>query len=778
MKVVRRVLEKYVDLNGLDSQFIADKMTDSGIETILISPNLKSDLVVVGEVVSCLNHPDSDHLHLCRVNVGSEVLQIVCGAKNVCENAKVVVALVGAKLPEITIKEAKIRGVESFGMLCSYQELGVEKESDGIIILDSDCEVGINALSVLGLLDDVFNFEQTPNRSDFLALYNIAYEMSAVFKRDVKFSLVDSFKGNFDSDFSVKSKTELCSYFSLVEARNLVVKESPQWIKDVLLGCGMHPINNIVDISNLVMLETGQPNHIYDLDCLNDKHIEIIDDYDGEVVALDGLVHQIKPGMIIIHDSKNPMGIGGVKGLSNSMISSSTKNVLVEMAHFDRVSVRNTARSLNIVSESALRFSKPLDSQAAVYGLNRLLSLLVEYADLKVSDISNSVTDSSENEFEAKRIEISLADINHLLGTDFSLDEVIDVFERLRLVPELNDEIIRVKVPSYRLDLEIKEDLIEEVIRILGYDQIKATYPVMPLTMGVLDNKQKLTRQVEKLLCALGLNQVVSYTLVAKEFMDQGLSLASKLNIISPLSEARAYIRNNLVSSGLEVLKSNLAFKNNDQVYFEISNVYGDDEVKNHLVIFGSGLANSINYLSSPKYVDYFWVKGILELLLKDLGINSQRLKFSENDLDINNFHPYQSALVYLDNKLLGVLGTIHPNLKIKNGVLLELDLDLLLAAKKSKTKFEALSSQADLVRDMTFELALDMNIGPIINTIYQVAKKQIIDVNLVDVFESDNTKAISLRVTFKYNPEVNVLFEKVINDVVKKHNVKLKGSL
>ena len=778
MKVVRRVLEKYVDLSQLDSQFIADKMTDSGIETILISPLLKSDSIVVGEVVSCINHPDSDHLHLCQVNVGNQLLQIVCGAKNVFEKARVVVALVGTKLPQITIKEAKIRGVDSYGMLCSYQELGVEKESDGIIILDDNIQIGSNALEVLGLLDDIFSFEQTPNRSDFLALYNIAYEMAAVFNRDIKFELVDNYQGKYHSDFSVKSKTKLCSYFSLVEARNLVVKDSPQWIKDVLLGCGMHPINNIVDISNLVMLETGQPNHIYDLDCLNDKNIEIIDDYAGEAVALDGLVHQIKPGMIMIHDSKKPLGIGGVKGLSNSMISNDTKNVLVEMAHFDRVSVRNTARSLNIISESALRFSKPLDSQAVVYGLNRLFSLLVEYADLDVNNISYPVVDSNEEDFLAKEIEISLDDINHLLGTNFSLDSVIDVFSRLRLCPQLNDDIIKVKIPSYRLDLEIKEDLIEEVIRILGYDQIKASYPIMPLTMGILDNKQKLIRQVEKILCGLGLNQVISYTLVAKELMDQGLYLASKLNILSPLSESRAYIRNNLLSSGLEVLKSNLAFKNNDQVYFEISNVYGDNEVRNHLSIFGSGLIEPINYLSIAKYVDYYWIKGVLETVLKELGVSGQRLKFVENTLDVNNFHQYQSALVYLDNKLFGIIGTIHPNFKIKNGILLELDLDLLLDAKKTKTKFEPLASQADLVRDMTFELDLDMNIGPIINTIYQSGKKQIIDVNLVDVFESDNTKAISLRVTFKYDLEINVLFEKVINDVITKHNVKLKGSL
>ncbi len=758
MKISRKWLNRLVEIEDISTKELADTLTSAGLEVEGIEQLAHGTGLVIGEVLTCVDHPDSDHLHVTTVSIGDKIEQIVCGAPNVAAGQKVIVATVGAILPAIEIKAATVRGIESNGMICSLKELGVdqklqsEQDLEGIKVLSPEAIVGTDPLQYLGLDDEILDIKQTPNRSDFNAMQSIAYEVSALFKRPFITQPVESnlYSGK-PSEFEVSSNTTNCQFFLAKEVSGLELKESPQWIQQALIGSGMHPINNLVDISNLVMLETGQPNHFYDSNFFDKKEIVVIDDYSATEVGLDGEEYELIKGDTIISSNGKAIGIAGIKGLGNSMIQKDTSSIVIEIANFDPVAIRNTSKHLGLVTEASLRFVKPMDPRSSEKALSRILYLLKEYAGLQDENIYESVIyQSNKIDYSEPQVSVTLDDINGLLGTNFSITEVVDVFERLLFKPQVENDLIVCTIPSFRQDIFIKEDLIEEVIRVIGFDRIESSLPLMPLTMGQLTLEQSQTRVVEQTLSKLGLNQVVTYTLVSKKHTDNPMSLGNPVEILSPLSESRQFVRTNLSASLIDVLNYNLARKNINAGYFEVSQVYAENKNELRLGIIGSGHLNETLWMNQATTFHFYSAKGLFEMVLDGLGINLSRVKYSENTIDTKSYHPYQSAVIKLDNQVIGLLGVIHPSLKLKQAILLEVNLSKLFDVKKAKTKFKALQKYPQVTRDLAIIVDSNIQVSQLIEKALKAGRPYLVDVMVFDVFNQQEKKSIGLRLTYE----------------------------
>lgn len=758
MKISRKWLNQLVQIEDISTTELANGLTSAGLEVEGIEQLASGTGLVIGEVLTCVEHPDSDHLHITTVNIGDRVEQIVCGAPNVAAKQKVIVATVGAVLPSLEIKAATVRGIESNGMICSLKELGVdeklqsEQDLEGIKVLNTDAVVGTDPLSYLGLDDEILDIKQTPNRSDFNAIQSIAYEVSALFERPlITQPIVADLHSGKASNFKVGSKTSNCHFFLAKEVTGLEIKESPLWIQQALIGSGMHPINNLVDISNLVMLETGQPNHFYDYNFFEKKEILVVDDYSGTEIGLDGEQVELIQGDTIISSNGKAIGIAGIKGLGNSMIQEDTSSIVIEIASFDPIAIRNTSKHLGLVTEASLRFIKPMDPLSSDKALARILYLLKEYAGLKDENIYESVVyQENKVDYKQPKVSVRLEDINGLLGTNFNTEEVMDVFERLAFNPVIENEEIVCTIPSFRQDIFIKEDLIEEVIRVIGFDRIESTLPLMPLTMGQLTPEQSYTREVEQTLSSLGLNQVVTYTLVSKKHTDNPMSLGKPVEILSPLSEARQYVRTNLSASLLDVLNYNLARKNNNAGYYELSQVYAQNKNELRLGIIGSGNLSETLWKNQAIAFDYYSTKGLFEKVLIGLGISLNRVKYVENTVDTLTYHPYQSALIKLDNQVIGLMGVIHPSLKLKQAILLEVNLSKLFEVKKAKTKFKALQKYPQVTRDLAVIVENGVQVSQLIEKALKAGRPYLIDVVVFDVFSQLDKKSVGLRLTYE----------------------------
>lgn len=477
MRISRKWFNQFMDVQDLSIEEMAKRITDAGFEVEGIEHLSQGTNLVIGHVETCTEHPDSDHLHCTTVNVGNEVVNIVCGAPNVAAGQNVIVALPGAVLPGGEIKNGVIRGVESNGMICSLLELGVDPASldddqkSGIEVLPADAPVGnTDPLGYLGLDDEVLDIGLTPNRNDCLAAFNMAKEAGAILNREVK---LPKYEGASDvgtpSNLHVESTTSKCPLFYGKVINHLTIKESPKWMKELLAASGVKSINNIVDISNIVMLETGQPMHFYDAKSLPSQSIVVADGFDEEYTALDGVTYKLQPEDIVITNQGKPIGIAGVMGGDDSKILDTTDSIIIECAIFDHVAIRNTARRLNLSTEASVRYQKGIEPLASKKALDRAVQLLIEYAD--ATGIEETVQ-YGQVPYEPKSISCTLEAINNRLGTDFNLDEVVDVFTRLDFEPEVTHDLITCHIPSSRTDMEGMADLSEEVIRMLGYDRL------------------------------------------------------------------------------------------------------------------------------------------------------------------------------------------------------------------------------------------------------------------------------------------------------------------
>lgn len=786
MKLSTNFLKDYIDID-VDVKQLAEDMTRVGNEYDSASNLINATKLVIGQITECEPHPDSDHLHLCKVNIGTEVLDIVCGAPNARTGLKVIVALDGAILPDKTIKKGMIRGQESNGMLCSIAELGLEhkflkpEDSEGIAELGEDAEIGGNPIKYLQMDDGVIDFELTANRGDLLSILGMAYEVGAIYDKKVKdVDLKHKESGeDINKTFKTEVKTENCSKLLVKKVENVKIEESPIFIKNRLIASGIRPINNVVDISNYVMLELGQPLHFYDADKLGNKLVVRMAEDGEKLTTLDNVERTLTSEDIVIADATHGVGLAGVMGGLETEVEPDTKNIIIESAIFDSVKVRKTSKKI-VRSEASNRFEKGLDPERTTMAIERACKLLEEYAGGTV--VTGTVEYDKTNNKE-KEIEITFKNINDVLGTVIPNEEILNVFRKLGFSYKVNGETIKVTVPTRRLDISIKEDLIEEVSRIYGVDNIEGKLPIVPMRKGSYDKTQ---REIRNKMIALGLKETLTYVLINdKEVNGYTLDKFEPLKLLDPITEDRNTLRYSMIPSLYKVYEYNKAREQKDISIFEIGKgfykkgeVYGEDT---KLCVLMSGKYST--GLNNNKNVDFYVIKGIAEEILDYLGY-AGRYSFMKQEMP-KEMHPGQSAMINVNGSNIGMIGKIHPSVTKEDVYVLEINLDELFTKKVGKMKYKEFSKFPSINKDIALVVDKKAISKDIEKVIKSAGGSLLTNIEVFDVYTGVGVgidkKSIAYSLTFSdmkktlTDEEINGLMDKIIDAVSKKCGAELR---
>lgn len=786
MKLSTNFLKDYIDID-VDVKQLAEDMTRVGNEYDSASNLINATKLVIGQITECEPHPDSDHLHLCKVNIGTEVLDIVCGAPNARTGLKVIVALDGAVLPEKTIKKGMIRGQESNGMLCSIAELGLEhkflkpEDSEGIAELGEDAEIGGDPIKYLQMDDGVIDFELTANRGDLLSILGMAYEVGAIYDKKVKdVDLKHKELGeDINKTFKTEVKTANCSKLLVKKVENVKIEESPIFIKNRLIASGIRPINNVVDISNYVMLELGQPLHFYDADKLGNKLVVRMAEDGEKLTTLDNVERTLTSEDIVIADATHGVGLAGVMGGLETEVEPNTKNIIIESAIFDSVKVRKTSKKI-VRSEASNRFEKGLDPERTTMAIERACKLLEEYAGGTV--VTGTVEYDKTNNKE-KEIEITFKNINDVLGTVIPNEEILNVFRKLGFTYKVNGETIKVKVPTRRLDISIKEDLIEEVSRIYGVDNIEGKLPIVPMRKGSYDKTQ---REIRNKMIALGLKETLTYVLINdKEVNGYTLDKFEPLKLLDPITEDRNTLRYSMIPSLYKVYEYNKAREQKDISIFEIGKgfykkgeVYGEDT---KLCVLMSGKYST--GLNNNKTVDFYVIKGIAEEVLDYLGY-AGRYSFMKQEMP-KEMHPGQSAMINVNGSNIGMIGKIHPSVTKDDVFVLEINLDELFTKKVGKMKYKEFSKFPSINKDIALVVDKKSVSKDIEKVIKSAGGSLLTNIEVFDVYTGVGVgidkKSIAYSLTFSdmkktlTDEEINGLMDKIIDAVSKKCSAELR---
>ncbi|MBR3152975.1 MAG: phenylalanine--tRNA ligase subunit beta [Clostridia bacterium] len=791
MKLSRKFVNDYIDLDeNLSIVDIADAMTNVGSEYDSAEKLINATNLVIGEIVECDEHPDSDHLHVCKVNIGSEVLQIVCGAPNARVGIKVIVALVGAELPgDFKIKKGNIRGVESNGMMCSIAELGIDnkfltdKDREGIHELPDDAVPGEDPIKFMKMDDEVIDFELTANRGDLLSILGMAYELGAIYNKKVKDIELkhDEVGEDFNNEFNLDIKTkENCKLFLARRATNVTIKESPDFIKNRLIASGIRPINNVVDISNYVMLEVGQPLHFYDSDRLGKNLVVRMADEGEKLTTLDGIERKLCSNDIVIADKAKAIGLAGVMGGLTTEVEEDTKNVVIEAAIFDSVKVRMTSNKI-VRSEASNRFEKGLDPNRTYMAMERACVLLEKYAGAEIQK-GMAVYDNIDK--NNKEIEIEYKFINDVLGSNISNTEVNSIFDRLGFsVKEKGDKAV-VTVPTRRIDISIKEDLVEEVGRIYGVNNIEGKLPLSSMKKGSYD---KTTREIRNKMIALGLNEVLSYILINdKEVHKFTNDEFEEVRLLDALSEDRNTLRYSMIPSLYKIYEYNKARGEKDISIFEIgkgfykkNGEYGEDSKL-------CGVMSGEFYLGidGHKNVDFYVIKGIVEEILDYLGYSNRYSFVVKNELP-GEFHPYQTAEINVNNDIVGIVGKLHPEVSKDDVFVFEINLDKLLAKKVGKMKYKEISKFPGIKKDLAIVVDKDIESEVIAKVIKKAAGSLLVGSKVFDVYTgigiAPDKKSVAYSLEFRADnrtltdEEINGCLDKIIEAVKKEFKAELR---
>jgi phenylalanyl-tRNA synthetase beta chain len=786
MKLSKKFVNDYTDLNDVDTKWLAEGMVRIGNEYDSIKRLVDTDTLVIGEVIECSRHPESDHLNVCKVDIKTEILNIICGAPNVKKGIKVIVATDGTRLPGGTIKKTTILGYESNGMICSLSELGIEskflkkEDVDGIHELQGDAPIGEDAVKYLEMDDEIIDFELTSNRADELSMLGLAYEVASLTKGKVTLpeTKYKTNNKNIKSTLELKIDTDNVYTFLAKRVDNIIIKESPAFIRNRLIACGIRPINNVVDISNYVMLETGQPLHYYDADKLG-KCIGVRMAEDGEtVITLDSNKRILSSDDIVITDGKKSIGLAGVMGGYDTEITKDTKNVIIESAIFNPINIRATSKKL-LRSEASIRFEKTLDVNRTYFAIERSCYLLEKYAEGSVCD---GLLDHNKVSREDKTIEITLDKINSVLGYEFTSDEVTEVFKKLDFISTYKDNKFKVTVPTRRVDISIPEDLIEEVGRIYGVDNIEGSLPIFESNPAKYDKRKRVIR--DKMI-SLGLNEVITYSLInvndVFKFTNDEFGL---IKVLSPMTEERVVLRHSLITSLLSVYDYNKSRNIKDLSIFEIGTGFS--------LIEGEYIEeNKLSCLLTGKYTvgikseeyDFYTVKGIIEDLLDYIGYKN-RYSFVTGNFP-EEMHPSKSVYINVNGNIIGMFGSVHPNIYKEDVYVAEINLNSLLDIKTGKLKYKEFSKFPGISKDLAFILPKNVNSEDLISTIKQSGGKSLRNVDVFDYYEGEkidsNKKSIAYSLYFESfektlsDEEINPLFDKIIESVVKKHNAILR---
>ena len=781
-------VKDYIDISDQDLETLAVKITESGINIEKVITN-KIDNLVIGKVVSCIDHPDSDHLHLCQVDIGKEELQqIVCGAPNVREGLKVIVALPGAVLPgDFAIKSSKIRGVESNGMICALYELGLEEKTDetyakGIEELNENAPVGKDPLVYLGLEDTLYELDIHKHRNnDCYYHIGFAYEISAILNRKVKLPDLSysEDKDNVNNHFKLEVDTPKCPYYLAKMVTNVEIKESPDFIKRRLLSVGMRPINNVVDISNYVMLEFGQPLHFFDKDSLGDK-ILVRDAKDNEeITTLDGKERTLKNSDIVITDGTKPICVAGVMGGLTTEVEDTTKNILIEAAIFDSVSIRYTASHLDLRSEASIRYGKGLSYEYTNMALDRACHLLEKYAN---ATVLSGIVMHDEIDKTPKVVEFYPIEVDKMLGLRIDEEDMKHELERLDFPYTIKDGKFTVTIPSRRLDIDSNvNDIAEEIGRLYGYQNIKGTLPNIEVKRGEYVGDVKYRKAISKRLRSLGLNEVKTYTLVSPSMASSfDYEEKERITLPNPMSVDKSVIRTSLIPSLMNVYNYNKARKVEDINIYEIAKTYDksyNEESKIAFLMKGNYITNS--WKGSMK-VDFYLMKGIVESILDYLGFKN---RYSFVKSNVSDLHPGISADILLDRKRIGIMGRVHPKVCKDEVYVCELSLNALMT-KVKPLKYKEASKYPTIVKDVAFIVPKAMPSSEVETVIKKAGGRLLSDIKVFDVYEKldNDKKSIAYNLTFMdsnrtlTDEEVMNVFDNIIKKVTTSLDVELRG--
>lgn len=781
MLVSYKWLKELVDVDVL-SEELAEKMSTTGIEVEGVSlPAEGLSNIVVGEVVSCEDVPET-HLHVCQVNVGEEALrQIVCGAPNVRAGIKVMVALPGARIADnYKIKKGKIRGLESLGMICSLGELGISdsivpKEfSEGIQILPEEAVPGDLVFPYLDLDDEIIELSITPNRADALSMRGVAYEVAAIYDKSVHFQdfpLLETDRQAVEQ-LSVAIETEKAPFYAVRILENVTITPSPQWLQNLLMNEGIRPINNVVDVTNYMLLYFGQPMHAFDLDTFEDNQIVVREARAGEkLVTLDDEERDLETSDLVITVADKPVALAGIMGGSETEISPKSRRVVLEAAVFDGTSIRQTSGRLNLRSESSSRFEKGINLATVTEALDAAASMI---ADLTGANVQAGIVSAGQVDTSDVEVASTLADVNRVLGTELTYTDIENVFRRLDFGLTGNAEKFTVSVPPRRWDIHIEADLYEEIARIYGYDRLPATLPKDDGTAGELTETQKLRRKVRTIAEGAGLTEVISYALTTPEkAMQFSMKPSNLTELMWPMTVERSVLRQNMVAGILDTVAYNIARKNKDLALYEIGKVFeqaGNPKAElpteiNSFAFALTGLVSEKDFQTSAVPVDFFYAKGVLEALFDRLGL---KVEYTVTQA-LASMHPGRTAAILLDGQVIGFVGQVHPvtakDYNIPETYVAEINLTAIEKAIQPAKPFVEITKFPAVTRDIALLLKAEISHKEVVAAIEAARVKRLTDIKLFDVFSGEKLglgmKSMAYTLTFQ-NPEDTLEDEEV----------------
>jgi len=771
MKVSLNWLKQWVEVEDTASG-IADRMTMAGLETASVETFGEGyDKVVIGKILKITSHPDAERLSLCEVTVGEEApLSIICGAKNIFEDAIVPVAMIGALLPNgIKIKKSKIRGVASEGMICSEEELGLAEHSTGIMVLSEELTLGDSFFDALGLRDTLFDFEITPNRGDCLSVLGIAREVSALYKLPLKDRTVEILEEGGAVGDAVRIDIENivdCPRYCARLVRDVKIGPSPLWLREKLIKSGFRAINNVVDITNYVLLELGQPLHAFDFDLLRGSRLVVRSAEKGEVfTTLDEKARKLSENDLLICDDAGPVAIAGVMGGLNSEVTDNTTNILIESAYFRPAAIRMTAKKLGLPTEASFRFEREVDPEGLIRAADLAASLMAQLAGGKVAP---GVIDENFFKEDSGKIELRTEKVVSRLGIPVSDDEIADCMERLFAdIEKSKPGVLSVRPPSFRRDLTRPVDLIEEVGRLIGFSEIPVTLPVCDMDYRPASALLKSEDSIRDFLVGTGYFEVINYSFINEKWLDDLLipdndALRNVVKLLNPISEDMSVLRTFLLPSLLENAKNNFNYKIQDVKIFEVRRIYNSlretslPEEKHHVagLVMGN---NPFAYDFKPQPFDFLDIKGDVEGICELLSVSE--IRFARPGSVPSYFHPGICAEVWMGEDMAGVLGKLNPvvvdSLKLPENIYyFELDIEKILCHVTPLEGIEEISKFPEIERDLAVVVDVGKPMGEIFEKIYTFQNKYLKEVELFDIYEGKEIekgkKSVAFRLTYQ----------------------------
>jgi phenylalanyl-tRNA synthetase beta chain len=790
MKVSYNWLKEFVDCD-LAPHDLSHLLTMLGLEVDAIEHTGEGmDDVVVAQVVERAQHPNADKLSLCKVNNGKETLNIVCGAQNFKTGDKVVLAQIGAVLPgDFKIKRSKIRGEESFGMLCSEKELGLAEESAGIMILDESLPLGTPVFQALGLKDTIFEIGLTPNRADCLSIIGVAREIAAKLGKRVKYSHPSVTEKGPDivTIASVRiDDADLCPRYTARYIANCTIKPSPQWLVNRLRALGQRSINNVVDVTNYVLLEYGHPLHAFDFRQLSGGQIIVRRSGEGEkFTTLDGQERSLKESDLTIRDAERAVALAGIMGGENSEIADDTTNILLESAYFTPSAIRLTSKRLGLHTESSHRFERGTDINIVTVALDRAAQLIAELAD---GTVYRGIIDAYPTELPHRAVTVRVDRVNGMLGLDLDEEQIASIFTNLEFdVERLGDGLLKVAIPSFRVDIEREIDLVEEVARLHGFENIPTTMPIAQVFSDRIPRNQQLERELKNLLVGSGFNEVINFSFASlsdlcKLNLPETDRRSAAVALLNPLVDEHAVMRTTLLPALLQTTARNFSMRNFNLRLFEMRRVYwrtpGKELPEEPLHVAGilSGMLSPEGWNQAKDLVDFFDVKGVVENIAT--MFNLPELTFMQGGVE-PFYHPGKAAAILCGSELIGTIGEIHPDVQDafeleKTVYYFELDFAKLVQLSSATVKIIAPSRFPDTYRDIAMLVAEETTAASIVDCIKAIKIDKLRTVEIFDVYIGDKIphgqKSVAVRLRYGSSDktltddEVNKFQQKVLN--------------